>query len=154
MGKEIERKFKVKSTEYKNLADGVYIHQGFLSTEKERVVRVRIKGDEGFLTIKGVTKGATRTEFEYKIPIKDAEHLLSELCIKPSIQKFRYHISFKGFVWEVDEFLGENKGLTIAEIELEDEDQRFEVPGWVGEEVTSDPRYFNSNLIANPFSDW
>ncbi len=154
MGKEIERKFKVKSREYKNMADGIYIHQGFLSTEKERVVRVRIKGDQGFLTIKGITKGATRLEYEYEIPAPEAKSLLKELCLKPTIEKYRHHITFQGFLWEVDEFMGENEGLMIAEIELEDEDQHFETPTWVGKEVTNDPRYFNSNLIANPFSNW
>jgi adenylate cyclase len=154
MGKEIERKFKVQSREYKNMADGIYIHQGFLSTEKERVVRIRIKGNQGFLTIKGITKGATRMEYEYGIPVEDAKTLLAKLCLKPTIEKYRYHINFQGFLWEVDEFMGENEGLIIAEIELEDEDQQFETPPWVGEEVTYDPRYFNSNLIANPFSNW
>ena len=154
MGKEIERKFKVNGSEYKSMADGIYIHQGFLSTEKERVVRVRIKGHQGFLTIKGITKGATRLEYEYEIPASEAKSLLKELCLKPTIEKYRYHITFQGFLWEVDEFMGENEGLIIAEIELEDEDQHFETPPWVGEEVTNDPRYFNSNLIANPYSSW
>jgi len=154
MPKEIERKYKVQSTKYKDLAEGLYIHQGFLSTEKERVVRVRVIGDKGYLTIKGITTGATRTEYEYEIPVTDANALLKELCLKPTIEKYRYEVPNKGFIWEVDEFLGENEGLIVAEIELESEDQEFEFPDWVGEEVTDDPRYFNSNLIAHPFSMW
>jgi len=154
MGKEIERKFKVIGTKFKDMVSGVYIHQGFLSTEKERVVRVRIIGDKGFLTIKGITKGATRLEYEFEIPVAEAQSLLKELCIKPTIEKYRFNINYKGFLWEVDEFLGENSGLIIAEIELEEEAQEFETPPWIGNEVTDDPRYFNSNLIAHPFSNW
>ncbi|NNK14314.1 MAG: CYTH domain-containing protein, partial [Desulfofustis sp.] len=95
-----------------------------------------------------------RTEFEYEIPVADAKNLLNELCEQPIIEKKRYKIEYRGFVWEVDEFFGENEGLVVAEIELESEDQTFETPEWVGEEVTGDPRYFNSNLIKNPFIKW
>jgi adenylate cyclase len=118
------------------------------------VVRIRIFGKKAFITIKGITVGATRTEFEYEIPAKDAEILLNELCLKPTIKKYRYRIPYKGFIWEVDEFLGENKGLIMAEIELESEDQAFEIPEWIGKEVTHDPRYFNSNLIEHPYNMW
>lgn len=154
MGKEIERKFLVTSQEFKDLAEGVYIHQGFLNTDKERVVRVRIYGDRAFLTVKGITKGATRAEFEYEIPPLDAEAMLSDLCEKPTIEKHRYSIDSGPHTWEVDEFHGENEGLVIAEIELSKEEEEFEKPSWIGHEVTSDPRYFNANLVSNPYKNW
>jgi adenylate cyclase len=154
MGKEIERKFLVTSQEFKGLAEGVYIHQGFLNTDKERVVRVRIYGDRAFLTVKGITKGATRAEFEYEIPPLDAEAMLSDLCEKPTIEKHRYSIDLGPHTWEVDEFHGENEGLVIAEIELTKEEEEFEKPSWIGPEVTSDPRYFNANLVNNPYKNW
>jgi adenylate cyclase len=154
MPKEIERKFLVRSDIYHSLTKGEYVHQGFLSTEKERVVRVRIKEDKAWITIKGKSAGATRAEFEYEIPKADAQFLLENLCIRPTIEKYRYRINIEGFTWEVDEFLGENEGLVIAEIELEAEDQEFPMPGWIGEEVTGDPRYYNANLVMNPFKNW
>lgn len=154
MGKEIERKFVVTSDDFKKEAEGVYIHQGFLNTDKERVVRVRIYGEEAFLTIKGITKGATRAEYEYGIPREHAREMLSDLCEKPTIEKHRYRVDYDGHTWEVDEFHGENDGLVVAEIELEHEDERFGRPSWVGEEVTGDPRYFNANLVKNPYKNW
>jgi len=154
MGKEIERKFLVDSDEFKKGTEGVYIHQGFLNTDKNRVVRVRIYGDNAYLTVKGITKGATRTEFEYGIPGEDAETMLSELCEKPTVEKHRYRVEYGGHVWEVDEFHAENEGLIVAEIELTKEDEKFEKPSWAGEEVTDDPRYFNANLVKNPFKNW
>ena len=154
MGIEIERKFLLTGTTWKNLAPGTSYRQGYLNSIKERTVRVRTIDDKGFLTIKGISVGATRVEYEYEIPFDDAENLLNELCEKPIIEKNRYKITHGGFVWEVDEFFGENEGLVVAEIELESEDQTFEKPEWVGEEVTGDPRYFNSNLIKNPFLKW
>ena len=154
MGIEIERKFLLTGTTWKNLAPGTSYRQGYLNSIKERTVRVRTIDDKGFLTIKGISVGATRVEYEYEIPFDDAENLLNELCEKPIIEKNRYKITHGGFVWEVDEFFGENEGLVVAEIELESEDQTFEKPEWVGVEVTGDPRYFNSNLIKNPFLKW
>ena len=154
MGIEIERKFLLTGTTWKNLAPGTSYRQGYLNSIKERTVRVRTIDDKGFLTIKGISVGATRVEYEYEIPFDDAENLLNELCEKPIIEKNRYKITHGGFVWEIDEFFGENEGLVVAEIELESEDQTFEKPEWVGEEVTGDPRYFNSNLIKNPFLKW
>jgi CYTH domain-containing protein len=127
--------------------------QGYLSTVKERTVRVRTVEDKGYLTIKGIAMGASRMEFEYEIPRQDADTLL-EICEKPLIEKNRYKIKHGGFVWEVDEFFGVNQGLIVAEIELESEDQFFSKPDWVGKEVTGDPRYFNSNLIKNPYTKW
>jgi CYTH domain-containing protein len=127
--------------------------QGYLSTVKERTVRVRTVEDKGYLTIKGIAMGASRMEFEYEIPRQDADTLL-EICEKPLIEKNRYKIKHGGFVWEVDEFFGVNQGLIVAEIELESEDQFFSKPDWVGKEVTGDSRYFNANLIKNPYAKW
>ena len=152
MAKEIERKFLVKGDEWRSLAKGTVYRQGYLSTVKERVVRVRTIDDKGFLTIKGITTGATRLEYEYEIPAKDANEMLDELRERPLIEKTRCVINFAGMKWEIDEFAGENKGLTLAEIELTDENQQFEIPDWIGEEVTADPKYFNSNLIKKPFT--
>jgi CYTH domain-containing protein len=154
MGKEIERKFLVKGDAWKELAEGTRYRQGYLNSVKERVVRVRTIKDKGFLTIKGITVGATRAEFEYEIPLEDTDFMLDELCEQSLIEKNRYKIELGGFVWEVDEFFGKNDGLIVAEIELESEDQEFEKPDWIGEEVTSDPRYFNSNLTKLPFTEW
>ncbi|OQX95337.1 adenylate cyclase [candidate division KSB1 bacterium 4572_119] len=154
MAQEIERKFLIKGDEWRNFAKGTVYRQGYLSTVKERVVRVRTIDDKGYLTIKGITTGATRLEYEYEISWKEATEMLDELCERPLIEKTRFVIDFAGMKWEVDEFAGENKGLTVAEIELTDEDQHFEIPDWIGEEVTGDPKYFNSNLIKEPFSKW
>lgn len=154
MGIEIEKKFLLTGTEWKQLATGTAYRQGYLNSVKERTVRVRTINDQGFLTIKGVSVGATRLEYEYEIPLEDANALLDELCEKPLIEKNRYKVNFCGFTWEIDEFFGENDGLIVAEIELESEDQAFEKPEWVGEEVTGDSRYFNSNLINNPYTKW
>jgi len=154
MAKEIERKFLVKSDEWKTLAKGTLYRQGYLSTVKERVVRVRTIDDKGFLTVKGRVEGISRSEFEYAIPDEDANLILDSLCEKPIIEKYRSKIEYKGAIWEVDEFLGENEGLVIAEVELNDENQFVEIPEWIGEEVSGNPRYFNSNLINNPYKNW
>ena len=154
MGKEIERKFLVEGSAWRKLAKGTHYRQGYLSTVKERTVRVRTIDDKGFLTIKGITIGATRAEYEYEIPVGDANAMLDNLCERPFIEKTRYKIEYQGFTWELDEFEGENQGLILAEIELSAEDQNFTLPAWIGEEVTGDPRYFNSNLIKKPFTTW
>ena len=154
MANEIERKFLVINQEYKSLGTKHYIHQGFLSTDKERVVRIRVLDEQAFITVKGKNTGATRTEFEYEIPLEDAKFMLEQICFRPTIEKYRYNINYEGFTWEVDEFLGENEGLLVAEIELEVADQEFSLPGWVGEEVTADPRYYNANLVKNPYKNW
>ncbi|MBN2357215.1 CYTH domain-containing protein [candidate division KSB1 bacterium] len=151
---EIERKFLVVGDAWRGLTEGVLFRQGYLSIERERVVRVRIAGDRAFLTIKGITRGISRQEYEYPIPLHHAEQMLQELCVKPIIEKKRYQISFKSCLWSVDEFLGENEGLIIAEIELASEEVAFEKPDWVGAEVSSDPRYFNANLVEQPFRSW
>jgi CYTH domain-containing protein len=115
---------------------------------------VRTTGDKGFITIKGESVGATRSEYEYEIPLADANEMLDRLCERPLIEKTRYRVSHEGLAWEIDEFEGDNRGLTIAEVELKDETQSVTLPGWIGQEVTGDPRYFNANLVANPFSQW
>lgn len=152
MGKEIERKFLVKEGPWRN-AKGIRYRQGYLNSAKERNVRVRTMEDKAYLTIKGIAIGASRMEFEYEIPLQDADELL-EICEKPLIEKTRYKVQEGGFVWEVDVFFRENQGLIVAEVELESEDQEFPKPDWVREEVTGDPRYFNSNLIKNPYIKW
>lgn len=154
MAKEIERKFLVLDDAWKRGVAGVSYRQGYLSTVKERTVRVRTVGGKGFLTIKGVTVGVTRSEFEYTIPTADADALLNDLCEKPLIEKTRYKIQHAGLIWEIDEFFGENQGLVVAEVELNDEHQAIDRPTWVGKEVSGDPRYFNSNLIKTPFTQW
>ena len=154
MAKEIERKFLLVGDAWRELAKGTHYRQGYLNSTKERTVRVRTIAAKGFLTIKGITVGATRVEYEYEIPHADCTAMLDDLAEKPIIEKKRYKIPMDGFVWEVDEFFGVNEGLVVAEIELESEDQAFEKPHWVGEEVTGDPRYFNSNLVRNPYTTW
>lgn len=154
MPKEIERKFLLKNDNWKTqFSSQQIIKQGYLSTQKERTVRVRVIGEKGFLTIKGETIGLTRLEFEYEIPVDEANELL-QLCEKPLIEKERFIVSKGKLNWEVDIFEGVNEGLNIAEVELEDENQQIEMPDWVGEEVTFDSRYFNSNLVILPFRKW
>ena len=154
MATEIERKFLVVGEDWRVLARASRYRQGYLSTVRERTVRVRTIGGKGFLTVKGATVGATRREYEYEIPGADADEMLDSLCEKPIIEKNRYKIPLGGVTWEVDEFLGVNDGLIVAEVELQSEDQSFPKPDWIGEEVTGDPRYFNANLVARPFSTW
>ena len=154
MPKEIERKFLLKNDNWKSeFTSRTIIKQGYLSTKKERTVRVRILGEKGFLTIKGESVGMTRLEFEYEIPVQEAEELL-QLCKKPFIEKERFIVSMGKLKWEIDIFEGDNEGLRIAEVELEDENQAVEIPDWIGEEVTFDNRYFNSSLVKLPFKDW
>jgi CYTH domain-containing protein len=153
MGTEIERKFLVKEGVWREAVATRY-RQGYLSTAKERTVRVRTIHDKGYLTVKGVTVGASRLEFEYEISLADAEEMLDKLCEKPLIEKNRYKLDHSRLVWEVDEFFGENEGLIIAEVELQSEDQDVDRPEWVTEEVTEDPRYYNANLIQNPYNRW
>ena len=154
MGVEIERKFLLSGDGWMRLGEPVFFRQGYLSSDKQRVVRVRIEGDRAVITIKGANRGATRGEWEYESPVADAAELLDGLCEQPLIEKYRRRIPFGGHVWEVDEFLGVNAGLVVAEIELASEDEAFEKPDWVGEEVTHDLRYLNSNLIKQPFTTW
>ena len=154
MGIEIERKFLLQGDAWRALGQPVLLRQGYLSSLAERVVRVRIEGGQAMLTIKGRSVGAARGEWEYQIPLADAEQFLERLCEQPVIEKYRRRIVFDGMTWEVDEFLGANAGLVLAEIELEAEDQAFSTPDWIAAEVTDDARYYNANLIKNPFSNW
>lgn len=151
MGIEIERKFLVKSDGWRKLGCAVRYAQGYLCSDRNRTVRVRTVGDKGFLTVKGRGSGIAHPEYEYEIPYNEARTMLDELAEKPVIAKTRTKIPFAGFVWEVDEFFGDNEGLVMAEIELPSVDASFEKPEWIGEEVTGDPRYYNSMLARNPY---
>jgi adenylate cyclase len=149
---EIERKFLVSGDAWR-AAPYTYICQAYLNHDKRRTVRVRIAGESAWLTIKGETSGATRAEFEYQVPLADARQMLL-LCEPAAIEKHRHVVDYAGHVWEIDEFLGANQGLVVAEIELDSENAPFERPDWVGKEVTDDPRYYNSNLSRQPYSTW
>ena len=152
MAVEIERKYLVMGQPWLQVP-GVVYRQGYLNRDKTRTVRVRVAGEAAFLTIKGVNVGATRAEFEYPIPLADAEALLS-LCDGPLIEKTRYLLDHAGTRWELDVFAGDNAGLVVAEVELASEDQAFARPDWLGVEVTQDARYFNSNLAVHPYCRW
>ena len=154
MAVEIERKFLVTGTGWKEGTRGVSYRQGYLNADKERTVRVRIAGEKGFLTVKGKTEGISRLEFEYQIPVDDAAQMLDTLCLASIIEKVRYKVPYKGNIWEIDEFLGANKGLVLAEIELEDENEDFSHPPWLGREVSGDVRFYNSFLSRTPYSQW
>ena len=154
MATEIERKFLVKGDEWRSLATGIVYRQGYLSTKKDCSVRVRLVGDRGYLTIKGLTQGFSRAEYEYTIPAEDAQDMLDNLCARPLIEKTRYKIEYAGLTWEVDEFAGENQGLIVAEVELTQTNQQIELPDWIDQEVSDDPRYYNVNLIQHPYRQW
>ena len=153
MAREIERKFLVDKDIFKPTGEGEYIAQGYLSSTPERTVRVRIKNQRGYLTVKGKNDGISRSEFEYKIPKSDAEELL-KLCEPSIIVKRRYIVNVNGSIWEVDVFEGDNAGLIVAEIELQSEDEYFVKPDWLGAEVSFDAKYYNSNLSKNPYRLW
>ncbi len=153
MAQEIERKFLVIGDAWRT-DNGILIRQGYLHNDVNRTVRVRTKGEGAYLTIKSGSVGITRTEFEYEIPLTDANQMLDELCQRPLIEKIRYEVRMDGFTWEIDEFLGDNANLVVAEIELGDEEQDFPKPDWLGKEVSQDARYLNANLVKNPFSRW
>ncbi len=155
MATEIERKFLVKGDFKTQATDSLRITQGYLSSVPERVVRVRTKGDKGYLTIKGIgnESGASRYEWEQEIPVSDVKDLL-EICEPGVIDKTRYLVKYAGYIYEVDEFYGDNEGLTVAEIELQSEDEVFDKPSWLGEEVTGEVRYYNAMLMKTPFSKW
>jgi adenylate cyclase len=154
MGVEIERKFLVTGDAWRALGEPALLRQGYLSTDPARTVRVRIEGGQGVLTIKGKNSGATRGEWEYPIPVDEAAELLDTLCPAPLVEKNRTRVKVGDHVWEVDEFLGANEGLLVAEIELGAEDEIFLLPEWVGAEVTGEQRYYNSSLIKQPFTIW
>ncbi len=153
MAVEIERKFLVVSDAWRDGPAGVRMAQGYLSRETGRTVRVRIAGEKGFLTIKGPVSGISRAEFEYEVPVDEARELLA-MCPRPWIDKIRHERWHGGRCWEVDEFLGDNAGLVVAEIELDDAAAEFALPAWVGREVSDDARYFNSRLAVSPWREW
>ena len=153
---EIERKFRVTGDEWRAIADaGLFCEQGYILSGSDQItVRVRRIGNKGFLTMKGVADGISRPELEYEIPAAEAEYMLENFCEDRIVSKTRFLVKIGGFTWEIDEFSGRNKGLVLAEIELESEDQVFPVPDWLGEDVSLDFRYTNASLAANPFVKW
>ncbi len=152
---EIERKFLVKNEQWRDSVESqARITQGYLSNNSNATVRVRIKGEKAFITIKGASQGVSRSEFEYPIPVDDAEAMLSEMPVSPVVDKVRHLVRCGPHVWELDVFHGENEGLVMAELELGSEDESFELPEWAGEEVSDDPRYYNVNLAQNPYKHW
>lgn len=152
MALEIERKFLVTGSGYRS---GVshHIRQGYLNLDLDRTVRVRLADGKGFITIKGRGLGA-RQEFEYEVPAAEADEMLRSICIQPIIEKTRYTTVVGGSTFEVDEFDGDNAGLTVAEVELDNQRQQFSQPDWLGAEVTQDPRYTNANLVRRPYRSW
>jgi len=154
MKKEIERKFIVLNNSYKNLGSYEYCIQGYIPSTNEPLVRVRTIGEKSFITIKSDINGITRLEYEYEIPNDDANDLLDLFCKKSIVEKNRYTIYHKSTLWEVDEFLGNNQGLVIAEVELDDENQPYNKPDWIGEEVSTDKKYYNYNLFSHPYNKW
>ena len=154
MGTEIERKFLVDVGRWQPRDGGTPFRQGYLSSHPERTVRVRIEGEHAVLTIKGLTRGISRTELEYPIPRADAEQMLAELCEQPLIDKHRHVEVHAGVTWEIDVFHGANAGLVIAEVELESDTASPALPPWIGRDVSADPRYYNANLVAHPYSQW
>jgi len=154
MGQEIERKFLVDIDKLGTLKNGQSIKQGYIPTINNTVVRARIRGNKAFMTLKGPSQGFSRLEFEYEIPVKDAETILSTLCSKSMISKTRYLVSNAEHTWEIDVFHSQNDGLVIAEVELKDADEYVNIPDWVTKEVTGDHRYSNSNLCGNPYKNW
>jgi len=155
MATEIEHKYLVNSGVWKTIIPekSVEIRQAYLQTDPEKTIRVRTKDDAGFITIKGKTVGASRPEFEYEIPIADANELIDKFCSN-LIEKIRHIVTHYNHIWEVDEFKGLNEGLIVAEIELTGEDEKYSIPNWVGKNVTDDLRYANSNLTIKPFKTW
>ncbi|MBD2124701.1 CYTH domain-containing protein [Trichocoleus sp. FACHB-262] len=162
MATEIERKFLVKPEAWQQfqqrsdptLLSSTRYRQGYISSSVSKTVRIRVAGDRGFITIKGPTVGYSRSEFEYSIPLADAEAMLDQLCDPPLIEKTRHRVAWDNLVWEVDEFAGENQGLMVAEVELSDTNQAITLPDWAGAEVSDDPRYFNASLAKHPYSRW
>jgi CYTH domain-containing protein len=154
MAKEIERKFLVTGTDYRS-GQRTLFKQGYLSIDPAHTIRVRISDKKAFLTIKGMTKGVERMEYEYQIPVTDAEEMLQNLCKQTIIEKYRYVLpAGNGLKWEVDEFLGANAGLVVAEIELRHSDEQVSLPQWLGREVSGEERFYNSNLSQHPFCEW
>lgn len=154
MGIEIERKYLVKSDEWKSSGVKKLYQQGYLLIDKTKTIRVRTIEDTAYLTIKGASSGISRSEFEYEIPVEDAKFMLANLCEKPIIEKYRTKIELNELIWEVDEFVGDNTGLIIAEVELKNEYQKIVLPDWIGKEVSGNRQYNNSYLVKNPYKNW
>ncbi len=154
MATEIERKFLVKGDEWRSLGQGTVYRQGYIPTAGKQTVRIRTAGDKGYITLKGPSATLARPEFEYEIPLDDAEQLLRDFCEQPLIEKTRYKIPIGDVLWEVDEFEGANAGLIVAEVELTSEQQVVDIPDWIEREVSGDIRYFNVYLAKNPFQSW
>ena len=155
MATEIERKFLVDDEKWSTLpkAAGIHYRQGYIIKDQLKTIRIRIAGAVGFITIKGKTTGISRAEYEYAIPLADAEEMLDRFCGEV-VKKIRYRVNYAGKIWEVDEFMDHNEGLIVAEIELKTESDAFEIPDWIAQEVTGDERYYNSNLSVNPYKTW
>ena len=155
MGIEIERKYLIANDSWQENADeGIQMIQGYMSSNDKSSVRIRVNGEIANLNIKSKTIGAQRSEFDYLIPVAEAMEMLETLCNKPFIKKTRYHVKFQDHTWEIDVFAGENQGLIVAELELNSVDENFVLPGWIGKEVTDDPRYYNICLVSHPYKDW
>ena len=154
MAIEIERKFLVKHIPFNRVKYSHHIKQGYIVNDSQKVIRVRKKENQYYLTIKGNTIGISRSEFEYAIPKNDAENLFDQFCLLGTIEKTRHYVANKNHLWEIDEFHGRNDGLIVAEIELDSEDEFFEIPNWVDQEVTSEKKYYNMNLLKNPYNTW
>ena len=155
MGVEIERKFLLRDNSWQAQADqGTHFRQGYLSSAGPGSVRVRIEGEQAKLNIKSATLDMHRLEYEYPIPLADAHQMLDQICIKPLIDKIRYHVMHAGKLWEIDVFSGDNQGLVVAEVELRSRDEQIDLPDWAGAEVTHDKRYYNVSLVRHPYRDW
>ncbi len=157
MGTEIERKFLLANDSWRSMvSERLLFRQAYIHFRENSngIVRIRIAGDQGFLTLKGPVSGCSRKEYEYEIPLEDANRMIDDFCERPFIEKFRSIVRNGADCWEIDEFLGDNQGLTVAEIELESEDAPFDRPLWLGEEVTGKPEYYNSSLARNPYKNW
>ena len=154
MSLEIERKFLLKTTQPLQGLAGVVIRQGYLSDTSQANLRVRIKAEKAYLTVKSKTVGLVRKEFEYEIPVQDAEEMLSQFCQKPLVEKTRYKLEYAGYIWEIDVFVGENAGLVLAEVELASAEDTLDLPAWIDREVTQDKRFYNAYLAKHPYSQW
>lgn len=154
MGVEIERKYLVINDEWKANAEPTRLVQSYIQSAPGTVVRFRIAGKKAFFTLKGKTEGISRLEYEYEIPVSDAEEIIDRLCDKPYVSKIRNKVVFAGKTWEVDVFDGVNEGLVIAEIELKSEDEQYELPPWAGADVSDQPKYRNRYLSKHPFTTW
>lgn len=155
MAREIERKYLLKNDSWRKTADeGVLIRQGYMAGTDKASIRIRRQGEKANINIKSATLDIIRTEYEYEIPVYDAEEMLAKMCFQPLIEKTRYHVDNNQHTWEIDVFAGDNAGLIVAEVELNDKDEKIELPQWVGDEVSDDARYYNVNLVNNPFKNW